>query len=174
MTLDNLLDTVISSELGDWHKIICCWGARTGPSYKDHLQFHNVYAGQSNILYSESHGTVAVFSPDVCISLAFGLTQLENFQEKWANQFPDPSASSSFVDLFYNNALVFRHQYVTVDGGRAYLPIPKTRTELEVSKNEYQFVRLVHSILHEDKGKAFDEYFQRGGFKIAPGEWPKL
>ena len=57
------------------------------------------------------------------------------------------------MDVFYNNAMVFRDVYVTVDGGRAKLPLPKRVFDkakdkviaLEVPRAHHDFMRLVDS-----------------------------
>lgn len=67
----------------------------------------------------DAHGNVAIYMPDISITMAFGLTAVEDFKEDWAKRFPNSSASSSIVDLFYNGSLVYRDIFVNVDGGRA-------------------------------------------------------
>src|SRR5258706_10531254 len=118
--------------------------------------------------------------PDISITLAFGLEALADFKEEWANKFPDPHASSSYVDVFYNSALVYRDIYVSVDGGRAKLPLPNRKFDkstdkviaLEVPKGRHDFIRLINSL-----GGAisqFDEYFARADFKIVDEPWPEF
>lgn len=76
--------------------------------------------------------------------MAWGLKVVEDFKEPWANKFPDAHASSAHVDVFYNNALVYRDIYVLGDGARCYLPLPKTReTPGAVPEGYARFVRLL-------------------------------
>lgn len=51
--------------------------------------------------------------------------QQEDFKEEWANRHPDPSATGYWCNLYYNQTLIERFILVSVDGGRALLPIPK-------------------------------------------------
>jgi hypothetical protein len=169
MKLNELLDTVMSSDADDWHKIVC-WGSTSGPSYKDQFTFWEKRDKAENFLDVESHSEVAIFIPDISISLAFGLKRSDKFQEKWANSFPDPDASSSYVDIFYNNALVFRTFYVVVDGGRAYLPVPH-RTTLDVPRRYYGFIQLINSIQGE---RDYERYVKDAGMKVVEQDWPKL
>ena len=179
MTLSELMDKIIVSDREDWH-IITCWGGNSGPSYHDEFTFYETWAREHHgVLEARSHGNVAVYMPDVSITLAFGLYALKDFKEEWANKFADPHASSSWVDVFYNNALVFRDLYVTVDGGRSSLPLPTRRFDdakekviaLEVPQRQHDFIRLVRSL--EGSVQEFDRYFNNAGFKIVDEPWPK-
>ena len=90
--------------------------------------------------------------------------------------------SSSYVDVFYNNALVFRDLYVTVDGGRVSLPLPKRKLDesssegkivaLEVPEGYHDFIRLVESL--EGSADRFEEYFVRAGMTIVEKLWPEF
>lgn len=171
MTLHDVIDTVIDSSTDDWHKIVC-WGANSGPSYHSRFTFYDTWEGQQGILSEDSHSNVAIYIPDVSITLGFGLKSLDNFQEPWANNFPDPHASSSYVDIFYNKTLVFRDLYVVVDGGRSYLPLPKRRDALEVPRRRHDFIRLVDSL--SGAVSDFDDYFERAKFQIVDDPWPEL
>jgi hypothetical protein len=120
---------------------------------------------------------VAVYMPDVSITMAWGLDCNPDFKEEWANSFPDPKASSHFVDLFYNNALVFREVYVNVDGARGDLPLPsivrgddKKIVALEVPRDKYRFFSLLDSISRG--GREFERYFSQAGFTMVEREWP--
>lgn len=46
-------------------------------------------------------------------------------EEDQTNVFPDKTATSNFVDFFYSGVLFYRDIYVSVDGGRCSLPLPK-------------------------------------------------
>lgn len=174
MTLTELIQKILNSTSNDWNDI-GCWGAFSGPSYKDKLEFYNVYDGEPNILHVDSHSNVLVFKPDISITMAYGLSSNDEFKAEWANQFPDPSASSSFIDIFYNNALVFRETYLTVDGGRCKLPIPsygENHKDLVVSKEYYDFIRLLQKLSSgSNDEKNFNYYFGQTGIKIIDSEW---
>lgn len=177
MTLRELLNVVLESTPDDWHKITC-WGASSGPSYRDHPKFFEVYEGQKDVLVTRSHPEVAVYIPDVSITMAWGLDSNPDFKEDWANKFPDPTASSHFVDLFYNDALVFRDLYVNVDGARCGLPLPSLKRDKdgkvvarEVPHDKYTFFNLLESI--GGSVIEFDQYFRRAGFTLVEENWPE-
>ena len=82
----------------------------------------------------------------------------EDFQEPWANNgFADPKAKSYWVEVTYDRALIYRHVLVSVDGGRAMLPMPKSRADLNVSKLSYRLAQLF------DPLSTLDEYANRAG-----------
>lgn len=179
MTLETLMEKVIHSHREEWHKITC-WGANSAPSYHNRLTFYETWeSNYHGVLDAEDHSNVAVYMPDVSITLAFGLHHLDDFKEQWANKFPDSHASSSYVDVFYNNALVFRDVYVSVDGGRAKLPLPTRKFDdankkviaLEVPRPRHDFIRLVD---HFEGKSDFDRYFRDAEFKIVNAPWPSF
>jgi len=50
---------------------------------------------------------------------------VDDFREPWANKFPDSRARSYYVNVYYGATLIERVILVTVDGGRARLPLPR-------------------------------------------------
>jgi hypothetical protein len=170
MTLKELLDAIISSSKTDWNTIVC-WGAQSGPSYHNQFEFFEVYNGQKNVLHSNSHGMVASYKPDVSVTIAWGLVASKDFNEPWATNFPDSHASSHHVDVFFNNALVYRDLYVSVDGGRAKLPLPRRRDDLVVPRGYYTFIKLLDGM--EGYISDYERYFKRAGLRIIDAEWPE-
>ncbi len=169
MNLTQLLSIVVSSSAKDWNHIVC-WGAFSGPSYRDHFSCSQFEEGAPSVVNVESHSDVAVYLPDVAITLAFGLTWKEEFKEPWTEKFPDPLASGSYVDVFYSGSLVYRDVYVTVDGGRTNLPLPSGRDRLDDVPRAYaQFVRLLDSF---DRVSSFDTDFRRAGMSMVDRPWP--
>ena len=119
----------------------------------------------------DSHGMSAALRADLAVTLAWGLKSNEDFHEEWANQFSDPHATSSYVDLFYNGALIHRELYVTVDGGRASLPLPERRGERLVAPIGYAHLcRLLVSF--ETNADDFDHYMTRAGISVVDEPWP--
>src|SRR5690349_10258627 len=104
MRLDEILKAVRSSDRKDWNII-----PGYGSLYRDRLIAGEV--GGQRYLTTDSHSYVAAYRANTSITIAWGMTNVHDFQEPWAQQFPDKHATSSFVDIFFNNALVFRHTY---------------------------------------------------------------
>ena len=171
MTLAELMDRIINSSKEDWNSI-ACWGAGSGPSYRNKFEFYSTYEGEQAVLHCVPYGMAASYKPDLSITLAWGLTVNEDFREPWANKFPDPKASSHYVDVFFNNALVYRELYVVVDGGRTKLPIPRKPKELLVPRNYYSFIKLLDEI--DTYLSSYESYFKQAGFEITNTQWPEL
>ncbi len=173
MTLDEIIELITNSNPEDWNEI-GCWGYGSGPSYKDQFTFYEVYDAEPNILKADSHSTVSVYKKNLSVTMAYGLTSNDDFKEKWANQFPDPSARSKMIDIFYYNALVFRETYLVVDGGRCKLPIPSYTEdgELYVAKGYYDFIKFIEILSSgATTSKNFDYYFGQTGIKVIDKEW---
>jgi hypothetical protein len=64
-----------------------------------------------------------------------------NFVEEWTKKFPDPHASSLYVELWYNSTILKRSTYVLVDGARYMVPLPKPISEgkWKIKKNSIEY-----------------------------------
>jgi len=168
VNLIELVSTITTSRSADWNHIVC-WGAGSGPSYRDRMDFYDMYEGAQHVIVTTSHTDVCSYMPDLSISLAFGLKWMDSFKEPWVDQFPDSHASASFIDLFYNGTLVFRTEYVTVDGGRSRLPLPRRRNNLAIPKTQMDFIYLVDQF---GKSSSFHEDCARAGMTVVDVPWP--
>ena len=153
MDLNLLMSIVVSSELKDWNHI-SCWGYGGAPSSREHLVSHE----DDDHPYGRAHSRLSVFIPDISISIACGLTWMEDFKEEWANGFPDRSACGCCADVFYNGNLVFREAFVIVDGGRTKLPMPPARDQLDVPKDQARFIQMLDRF---EGISSFDHNFHR-------------
>lgn len=173
MKLNELLNAILVSKPEQWNRI-SCWGYGSGSSYKDKFEFYEVYNGQENVLHTESHSDICIFKEDIDVTMAYGLTSNEDFKAEWANKFPNPSACSNIIDIFYRGSLVFRETYLVVDGGRCELPIPSygDNGELVVSKDYYNFIKLFEKISNgSTNDNKFDSYFNQTDIKIVDDKW---
>ncbi|MCM3144394.1 hypothetical protein [Brevibacillus sp. MER 51] len=173
MNIHEFLDKICSSNTEDW-TLITCWGAGGGPSYRDQLSVWTNGGGNFEGIELESHGMVASLKSDLSISIAWGLTDNDNYQSEWVRKFPDERASSSFVDFFYNGMLVFRDVYVSVDGGRCSIPQPNLKfndSELvarTVPRQKYEFFALLNAF---ESTYDYHSYFDRTGIQIVDEPW---
>ncbi|WP_437286640.1 hypothetical protein [Sorangium sp. So ce406] len=175
MNISSFVAQIVNSSAVNWH-VISCWGSGSGPSYRYELQTSTTYSSGAPTTSIDvvSHSLVATFKNDIAITIGWGLRSLDDFQEDWANGFPDPHASSSFVDMFYNGTLIYRELYVTVDGGRVALPVPEPRDGRLVVPSAYvRLVRLLNS-LEAAYASEFDSYFQRAGMTEVDEPWPQF
>jgi hypothetical protein len=74
--------------------------------------------------------------------------------EEWANRHPNPTAVGYWYELLYDGALIDRCVLVSVDGGRALLPLPNRRTQT-ISRYHYVVAR-IHDHFH-----TLDQYLER-------------
>lgn len=86
--------------------------------------------------------------------------QCEDFKEEWANRFPDPHATGVFCDLYYAASRIERFVLVSVDGGRALLPLPKSALDLRVPALTYKVAQI-----HDTLG-SLDGYMLRSGLRV--------
>jgi hypothetical protein len=164
MNLNLLMSIVVSSELKDWNHI-SCWGYGGAPSSREHL----ISEADDDDPDGRAHSHLSVFIPDVSMSIAFGLTWREDFEEEWANRFPDRKACGCYADVFYNGVLVFREPFVIVDGGRTKLPMPRFRDKLDVPKDEARFIQMLDLF---EGNSSFDDDFQYAGLRLTDAPWP--
>jgi hypothetical protein len=158
MTLDELYRTVTGSARDDWNVMIC--GGVAGPSYRD--RFSQVEIGGRIWLEYDSYGMVAAYRSDLSISLAWGYA-VGTVVEPWL-RFADPEGRRCLVDLFYMGTLVDRRSYISVDGGRASLPMPEDRGGVPtVARRDSALVRLIDSLGNRES--RYEEYFRRAGFQ---------
>lgn len=135
MDLNTIRQKIIDSSREDWNKITC-WGAGSGPIYhhgltSEHSDAHGI---QTEV---HTHSMLAVLIDDVDISIAWGFDPDESLWElgrverqfdfsDFLPDFPDEKVRRMYVDIFYRGQLVDRELYVVADGGRHYVPIPRT------------------------------------------------
>lgn len=169
MNLLELRATIQSAHRPDWHKITC-WGAGTGPSYRN--SFMSTLIGSTDTVETEvdQHSNVAVLINDIDVSIAWGLDRDDTGVRRFASRrdlsfdflpsFLNDKVSVIFADVFYRGSLVDREYLVAVDG--AYLPMPSqnfpdgldysdpasSRVEHHLTQWEIALARLVSSFEH--------------------------
>lgn len=175
MDLQQYERRIMDTTKNDW-TIITCWGFGSGPSYLERASVWTTGKGEFSNIEIESHGMRASLKSDLSIGIAWGFQSNPEFKEPWANQFPDPSASSHFVDFFYGSVLVYRDVYVSVDGGRCMLPLPDREFDPQthevrrytVPKDKHRFFRLLDGF---ERLSDFDRYFNQAGFQLTDAPW---
>ena len=182
MTLDKYLDICGRSSAKDWNLIACLGGG--GPSYLNQFipEGGGPYPGESGYeLRLHEHESRAAFKGDLAIGIAWGMhtepavalgNERRTFNEGWATKFPDPEATSHFLDFFYNGALVERQRYVHVDS-RCDLPMPDVEyegqgpdvkvTALTITPWQLSFYRILNDL---QRSVDYDSYVERAGFQI--------
>lgn len=80
------------------------------------------------------------------------------FHEEWATKHPDSHAYLYQYSLYYNSSLLKKYDLVSVDGGRATLPIPRAGTNI-VPRKDYRFALIIN------EGEML-EYIHRSGLIV--------
>jgi hypothetical protein len=94
--------------------------------------------------YSDSESTF-VCRKDVDLRIAMGkLDRDASIREPWTLRFPDRSAIRFPVFVRYRNALARELQFVHVDGGRYYIPLPQSVENLEITKFDYRVGQIIN------------------------------
>jgi hypothetical protein len=113
--------------------------------------------------------TTAVCNKDVNLSIVVDYdddgVQQKNFVEDWANRYPHAEATGYWCDIYYGSTLVKRSLLVSVDGGRAMLPVPRQRGSdgkvTEVLLFDYRLAQMF------DLLGTLEEYMQWAGLSVA-------
>jgi hypothetical protein len=91
-------------------------------------------------------------------------TQADDFQEPWASRHPDPHATGYWCQLYYGASLIGQYVLVSVDGGRAMLPLPSLGADRQhpgpVTILEYKIAEI-----HDSLG-TLKEYMTRSGLVV--------
>lgn len=167
MTLDEIRARIAVTTAADWHLL----GGNV-PVYLD--KFVQVSGGDNIWLEHDSHHSRAVLRDDLAIGLAWGLRENENFEEDWSSKFPDPKASSDWLEVLYHGQPVDRELIVHVDG-RCYVPLPEQIFDdlhadqpkvigLRVTRWQHHLVGIAQGL--SGTTYDYDGYVQRCGFEV--------
>lgn len=175
MTLDEYQKIILATSVDDWTHI-SCWGAGAGPSFLNKFSVWTTGRGEFSNIEVDSHSEVLSLKRDLLVSVALGLSHNDDFIEPWANKFADKKAMSGFVDFFYSGALIYRDIYVSVDGGRCRLPLPRQHISdktheverLTVPQAKADFYRLLNGL---ESTFDYDSYLSRSGIETTDAPW---
>jgi hypothetical protein len=108
--------------------------------------------------------------------MAWGLKWCEDFSGDWCKNFPDPKASGGFLDVFFNNTLVYRTLYVWVDG--IHLPLPRRTKEgaLQVTERSCALMKIIDRMAKSPRPEynPYEADIRRAGFTVLDEEWPEF
>lgn len=167
-----------------WDKIIAWWQERKSKGFREpiNLAANPTRENTERVIMEsdpvkdwdhvyEGNRTITTYKKDMNLRFEINYSgtgiQCNNFQEPWANRHPDPAATGYWCSLYYGATLVEKFILVSVDGGRAMLPIPQRDTRgprhyVKVLPFDYKIAQI------HDRGfvKTLDEYMKRSGLTI--------
>ena len=76
----------------------------------------------------------------------------------WATKHPDSKAVTSEYEVRYGGSVICRKVLVSVDGGRATLPMPIIKTQV-IARKDYNFAKIVAP-------SDLDEYIKRSNLSV--------
>ena len=163
-SLEDIRGYVRNSGPDDWHVI------EEGPTYRNRF-VNSVGPGEQWRLDEDSHHTVLVYTPDVDLTIAYGMTfdirdSGPSRKFEWSSVFPDSAVEIDMADIFWRGSLVDRVDYAYVDGARGIVPMGGGHQGLKVTSYERDVARLLHSLKGGQFG-SFDEFFGQIPFEVS-------
>ncbi len=178
MNIWDYIRVISESSKSEWLHTVC-WGYGSCGCFHDDLSNETIEDQMSTII--DKHSNYATFANDVSISLAWGLgRENKELVESWTKVFPPKSSRMYFLDFFYNNALIYRENVVSVDGGRCILPLPKqvfdkkdeTKIiEFRVNSKINRILKLINSL---QTTYDYDSYITKTKIVVIDGDYPIL
>lgn len=89
---------------------------------------------------TEMHLSIFRFKkyPNFQIVIDWDRPVVENYQEEWIRDYPDKKHNASyFVRLEANAMLLGKEQFVSLDGHRYFVPVPRVRVQKDGKRNFY-------------------------------------
>jgi hypothetical protein len=161
MTLDELRNIIINSTPTDWSRITAM-----GPTYRDRFGSWTGPGDKSGIDH-DSHAEVAVYRPDIDLTLAYGMPESQHERSlsfAWSENFPDSEIREiSIADVFWRGSLVDRINYVYVDGARGLLPLSEGHQGLRITQHGFAVARLLDRLSGHSE---FDRYFSSVPYEV--------
>lgn len=177
MNLREVLDLVTATGAAGWHELDVTPGLAALTAFAD-TRLWSEGGEQRQVLELMWHYGAAVNIEHPEVTIAWGMKVEDELHFEFAEHFANRRVDSIAADINYFGALIHREQLLAVDGGRAYLPMPRMMT-VEVSPGDYrqvgeevsawrtEFARLLDQLggRHSD----FDRYLNGASFVIVPG-----
>lgn len=119
-----------------------------------------------------AHTHSMAYRRDLSITLAYGMPSTTAVRADFAGLFPNPRASMRYLDFFYNSALVFREELISVDGEQGILPVPNPgpTAPYEAPRRKCAVTRLIHQLTNPMRD--FDDYLSFVKLKPIDEFWP--
>ena len=119
-------------------------------------------------LYDIDDG-IYTFKPDVRLNI---LTKnpddpdsSRKFEEEWVKKYPSKDAWMLIAKVYYSGSFVKQYLFVSADGGRIIIGMPKSATELEITHLQYNMGKILNYQNIDTKLSDYEPRFQISGIK---------
>ncbi len=89
----------------------------------------------------------------------------EKFEEDWVNRYPSKDAWKLFAKVYYSGSFVKHYFFVSADGDRILIGVPKTATELEITHLQYNMGKILSYRNLDANLSDYDERLRMSGIK---------
>lgn len=86
------------------------------------------------------------------------------FREPWTESFPDSTAHMYDFKIYFDRRLVGKEILISVDGGRLFIPLPKSNSNREINQRQYRLAKITNN--HQPYGEDFDNYLNRANITV--------
>jgi len=119
---------------------------------------HPIQDWHNNEEFTENEH-IAVYKKEPAIKITLFHSAInKDFKEGWLNKlYPDPQASSHRVSIQYNGSELFNKTILLVDGGRIYLPLPKSALNLETTGFDLAICQILNGKTGYDTAYYFNQ-----------------
>lgn len=138
VSLRDIYDLVASSAPYEWYRL-----PHSSSGSAVHVAQHEVVSTQEHPMYVQDvrrHSDVAIHRRLPHLALAWGLPWREGRDfhlPTVSSRMADPSISADLVDILWYGTVIYRGEFMHVDGGRCILPVPRALlSSLEVDDVE--------------------------------------
>ncbi|WP_233959930.1 hypothetical protein [Pectobacterium versatile] len=105
------------------------------------------------------------YKDDVCLRIECDKNS-NPFNEPWVHNFSAPATQNEYV-IYYNSSVLRRYKIISVDGGRAFLPMPITPQSAKVKADAEKVARILHYASGNDNaGYDYNDFFKRAKLEL--------
>jgi hypothetical protein len=124
---------------------------------------HPVNDWHNNEVFSELEH-IAVYRKEPAIKIVRNTLALnDNFREPWlSNLYPDQRTSTYNISVQFNGNELLKRTILLIDGGRVYIPMPRTVNSLETT----QFELAICQVLNGSSAYDTAYYFKQSKIKV--------
>ena len=90
----------------------------------------------------------------------------KELDEEWVKKFPNNKAWMVIAKVIYRGSFVKQYLFVSVDGGRNIIALPKSATELEITHLQYKMGKVLDYRNIDARLREYDFKIETAGIKV--------